>query len=45
MFDHYGLVNHFIACTLCMCKILMSISNKTFSCKGKKKLAIKQSNK
>lgn len=35
-----GLINNFIACML-----LMSIFNKTFSCKGKKRLAIKQSNK
>lgn len=37
MFDHYGLINHLIACMLWICKILMNIFNKTISCKGKKK--------
>jgi len=45
MFDCYGLINHFIACMLYICKILMNIFNKTFSCQGKKKLAIRHSSK
>lgn len=42
MFDHYSLINcGLIISMLRMCKVLMNILNKTFSCKGKKKLPIK----